>query len=82
MFGPASRIARTEQDLIRDVNLERIGAELSGWLLLLAAVVIAADWMLANRFYAPRDEQAAAGSATKDAFAVPPPLPSAAEATA
>ena len=82
MLGPASRIARTEQDLIRDVNLERIGAELSGWLLLLAAAVIAADWMLANRFYAPRADPAATGSATKDAFAVPPPLPSSAEAPA
>ncbi|MEI6238862.1 MAG: BatA domain-containing protein [Planctomycetia bacterium] len=81
VLGPAARIARTEQELVRDVNLERVGAELSGWLLLLAAAMIAVDWMLANRFYAPRGEPAAAGATTKD-FAAPPPLPAAAEATA
>jgi len=82
VLGPAVRIARTEQELVRDVNLERVGAELSGWLLLLAAAVLAADWMLANRFYAPRDEPAASGTATKADFAAPPPLPVATEATA
>lgn len=81
VLGPASRIARTEQELVRDVNLERVGAELSGWLLLLAAAMIAADWMLANRFYTPRDEPAAAGTTPQD-FATPPPLPAAAEAPA
>lgn len=82
VLGPAVRIARTEQELVRDVNLERVGAELSGWLLLLAAAVLAADWILANRFYAPRDEPATSGTATKADFAAPPPLPVAAEATA
>ena len=82
VLGPAVKIARTEQELVRDVNLERVGAELSGWLLLLAAAVLAADWMLANRFYAPRDEPATSGTATKADFAAPPPLPVAAEATA
>ena len=80
VVGPTARIARTQQELVRDVNLERVGAELSGWLLLLAAAVIAADWMVANRFYAPRGEQAVAGDATSG-FAGPARLPAAAEAT-
>jgi len=79
VLGPAARVARTEQELVRDVNLERVGAELSGWLLLLAAAVIAADWMVANRFYAPRGEPAPAAAADTG-FARAPPLPAAAEA--
>jgi hypothetical protein len=58
MLGPDHRLARTEGDLVRDVTLGRVGAELFGWLVLLAAVAMAADWMLANRFYAARDEAA------------------------
>ena len=63
VLGPAARVAHTERELVRDVNLERVGAELSGWLLLLAAAVIAADWVVANRFYAPRGEPAQAVAA-------------------
>ena len=44
---------------MRDVNLERIGSELYGWVILLAALAMAGDWIVANRFYAPRDEAAA-----------------------
>jgi hypothetical protein len=59
---------------VRDVNLERVGAELSGWIILLAALAMAADWMVANRFYAPR---AAEGQGTvaaiADSFAGPVP---------
>jgi hypothetical protein len=79
VLGPAARVAHTEQELVRDVNLERVGAELSGWLLLLAAAVIAADWVVANRFYAPRGEPAA-GTAAATGFPGPPPLAAAAEA--
>jgi len=79
VLGPAARVAHTEQELVRDVNLERVGAELSGWLLLLAAAVIAADWMVANRFYAPRGEPVLAAAADTG-FARAPPLPAAAEA--
>jgi len=84
LFGPDQKIARTETELVRDVNLERIGAELAGWLLLLAAAVLAADWIVANRFYAPR-EGADAGTGAAAAFAEsetpapalqpPPPTP-------
>jgi hypothetical protein len=55
VLGPGHRIARTEAELVRDVNLERIGAELFPWLILLAAIAMAADWVVANRFYAARE---------------------------
>jgi hypothetical protein len=54
VLGPGHRLARTEEELVRDVNLERVGSELFGWAILLAAVAMAADWVVANRFYAPR----------------------------
>ena len=91
VLGAGHRIARTEAELVRDVNLERIGAELTGWLMLLAAALLAADWIVANRFYAPREgADAAPGAAAtfaEDAApestspapvpvpATPPPLP-------
>jgi hypothetical protein len=55
VFGDGQRLARTEAELVRDVNLERVGSELFGWVVLLAAAVMAADWIVANRFYAPRE---------------------------
>jgi len=58
IFGAEHRLARSERELVRDVNLERIGAELFGWLILLAAVAMAGDWIVANRFYAPREAEA------------------------
>jgi hypothetical protein len=53
-------------ELVRDVNLERVGAELFGWIILLAAAVMAADWIVANRFYAPREEVVAGASAAAE----------------
>jgi hypothetical protein len=53
--GPGHRLARTEVELVRDVNLERVGVELYGWVILLAAAMMAGDWIIANRFYAPRE---------------------------
>jgi len=58
VWGTGHRLARTEAELVRDVNLERVGAELYGWIILLAAAVMAADWIVANRFYAPRESTA------------------------
>jgi hypothetical protein len=60
LLGPDLRLARDAEELVRDVNRERVGTELFGWLILLAAAVMAADWIVANRFYAPRDESATA----------------------
>jgi hypothetical protein len=54
--GPGHRLARTEDEIVRDVNLDRIGTELFGWLIVLAALAMAADWIVANRFHDPRDE--------------------------
>lgn len=54
VLGPGHRLARTEEELVRDVNLERVGSELFGWAIVLAALAMAADWIVANRFYAPR----------------------------
>lgn len=65
VLGPGHRVARTETELVRDVNLERVGSELFGWAILLAAIAMAADWVVANRFYAPRtgvDEAPGAGA--------------------
>ena len=56
LLGPQARLARTEADLERDVKLERVGKELFGWVILLAAAAMAADWIVANRFYSPRDD--------------------------
>ena len=84
VFGEGARMADTEAELVRDVKLERVGAELSGWFILLAALALAGDWIVANRFYAPRDdgsppaEAVAAPAGTSPlASAVPPPLPAA-----
>jgi hypothetical protein len=68
VWGQGQRLARTEAELVRDVNLERVGAELFGWIILLVAAVMAADWIVANRFYAPREE-IAAGASTAAEFA-------------
>jgi hypothetical protein len=84
VLGPDHRLARTETELVRDVNLERVGTELHGWMIALAALAMAADWIVANRFYGPRDD--AVGPTAAAAFAadaspsaaapvVPPPVP-------
>jgi hypothetical protein len=77
VLGPGHRLARTEADLVRDVALGRIGAELFGWLILVAAAAMAIDWMLANRFYAPLDNQVDKPAAAQagEIDATPPPLP-------
>ncbi|MFM8952155.1 MAG: BatA domain-containing protein [Planctomycetaceae bacterium] len=81
LVGPRARLARTEAELVRDVNLERVGSELYGWIILLAALAMASDWIVANRFYAPRDEAGVATAAATFADAaasggeVVPPLP-------
>jgi nitroreductase len=84
VLGARSRLARTEEQLVRDVNLERIGAELYGWIILLAAAAMAADWFVANRFYAAREapaasvvtgDDAAGGRDSSAASSTPPPVP-------
>jgi hypothetical protein len=58
LFGPAARVARTDDELVREVNLERVGAELYGWMIVAVAAFMAFDWALANRFYPPVAEAA------------------------
>jgi hypothetical protein len=64
VLGSDHRLARTEDEIVRDVNEDRIGTELFGWTIVLAAIAMALDWIVANRFYRPREtppEDAAAG---------------------
>ncbi|MBM4010400.1 MAG: hypothetical protein FJ286_03325 [Planctomycetes bacterium] len=84
VLGPGHRLARSEQELVRDVNQVRVGVELFPWLILLAALALAADWIAANRFYSARDDApgaaspAAAFAGESAPAAGPPPLPDAA----
>ena len=87
MLGADRRIVLDAESLDRDVMNYRVGAELSGWILLLAVVLLALDWWISNRFYAPREgAEPEAGAAEifaesvqadGDAGAItPPPVPS------
>ncbi|MFM8892588.1 MAG: hypothetical protein ACKOTB_13375, partial [Planctomycetia bacterium] len=74
VWGAGQRVARTDAELVRDVNLGRVGAELFGWVILLAAAAMAGDWIVANRFYAPREEDVVgAGPAAEVAAAASRP---------
>ena len=88
LFGANTPLARSGDEIVREVYLERVGTELSGWLIVLVAVVMAGDWIVANRFYAPRDdsepparpaEDFAAGRVEMPAATVKPSSPPRAE---
>ena len=55
MLGDDRRIVHDAESLDRDVMSYRVGAELSGWILFFAAALLALDWWISNKFYAPRD---------------------------
>ena len=87
MLGADRRIVLDTESLDRDVMNYRVGAELSGWILLLAAALLALDWWISNRFYASREgAEPEAGAAEIFAESVqadgdagdipPPPVPS------
>jgi hypothetical protein len=86
VLGPGHRLARSEDQIVRDVNRERVGSELYPWVIVLVALAMAADWIAANRFYAPREgidaQRVAAAEFAADVPpagpAVPPPVPPAA----
>ena len=86
VLGPGHRLARSEDQIVRDVNQERVGSELYPWVIVLVALAMAADWIAANRFYAPREgidaQRVAAAEFAADVppvgLAVPPPVPPAA----
>ena len=81
VLGPGHRLAKSAEEIVRDVNRERVGSELYPWVIVLVALAMAADWIVANRFYAPREgaeaERAAAAEfAAEESHAVaPPPVP-------
>ena len=79
-LGPGHRLARSAEEIVRDVTLERVGTELYPWVIVLVALAMAADWIAANKFYAPREgaeaERAAAVEfAAEEAGVTPPPVP-------
>ena len=52
LFGPQRyRLARDSSQIERDVSLGRVGQELFPWLILLAALILGAEHVVANRFY-------------------------------
>ena len=52
VFGSSDyRVARTRDEIERDVNRGRVGRELFPALILLVAVVLGLEHMVANRFY-------------------------------
>lgn len=55
-FGSAgARVARTRQQLTREVAVGRSGYDLVPYLAILFAIIVAAEQVLANRFYAERN---------------------------
>lgn len=81
LFEPAPyRVARTREQIKRDVNVSRVGVELYPHLMLLLALVLVAEQVLSNRFYRAREEQKPGGASLAAEFkaataATPPPLP-------
>ncbi|MCE5302634.1 MAG: BatA domain-containing protein [Planctomycetaceae bacterium] len=58
MFGPVKfRLARDRQEIDRDVNLGRVGRELFSPLIVLVALLLAAESWMANRFYRTRSKE-------------------------
>jgi hypothetical protein len=45
------RLARNQEQIERDVSLGRVGEELFPWIILLVAVILGAEHVMANRFY-------------------------------
>ncbi len=84
IFGSETPLVRTGDEIVREVRLERVGTELSGWLIILVALVMAGDWMVANRFYAPREDSEPPSRPAHDFEAEraeqPPPLAAASQA--
>jgi len=61
VFGDVPyRIARNQAEIIRDVNLGRVGRELYPLLMLLAVLALLAEQWLANRFYRAGDSSGGA----------------------
>lgn len=51
VLGPECRVARTAEEIQRDISTARVGHQLFPVLILLVALVLAAEHLVANRFY-------------------------------
>ena len=52
MFGPVKfQLARTREQIDRDVSMGRVGRELFPPLILIVALVLGLEMLVANRFY-------------------------------
>jgi len=70
IFGPFDyRVVRSEEQLDRAVTSGRVGRELFPLLILLVALLLAAEHFLANRFYREPPEQAASREALAKKYA-------------
>ena len=82
VFGDVPyRVARNQAEIVRDVNLGRVGRELYPLLMLLAVLAWLAEQWLANRFYRAGDDRSGAvarrpqAAASHDAAAESPSRP-------
>ena len=52
LFGPVKfRLARTREQIDRDISMGRVGRELFPPLILIVAIVLGLEMLVANRFY-------------------------------
>lgn len=57
-FGESGyQLVRDREEIDRQLSAGRVGRELYGWLIALAAIVLAVEYWLANRFYRPTASQ-------------------------
>ena len=79
VFGSTPfRLARNREEIDRSVSVARLGRELYPYLVVLLALILAAEQLLANRFYRHETPPAAAaGSSMLNGMRdpLPPPLP-------
>jgi hypothetical protein len=65
VFGDTPfRVARSRDEIVRDVNFGRVGRELYPPLIVLLVLVLAAEQLLANRFYRPGDKNVRSAAAS------------------
>jgi hypothetical protein len=65
VFGDTPfRVARSRDEIVRDVNFGRVGRELYPLLIVLVVLVLAAEQLLANRFYRPGNQRARSAAAS------------------
>ena len=64
VFGDTPyRVARSREEIVRDVNFGRVGRELYPTLIVLLVIVLAAEQLLANWFYRPGSQRSVSAAA-------------------